>query len=155
MTPQSNIVEHFFGTSDSIGFSTIKPEVDIFRPCFLILSLESRPFRVERGVYRLFLKISGHMFFSNSLLEWYWFNIFKFILCLTIQFQPLISSLNDEEVSGSQITHFYQNWGFFGIFLVSTTSHSLGIIFSRSKKDEECDKKYIWRVASDRCMSWL
>ena len=55
VTPQSNIVEHFLETSGAICFSTIKPEVDIFRPCFLMLSLESRPFRVERGVYRLFL----------------------------------------------------------------------------------------------------
>ena len=28
-----------------------KPEVDIFRTFFLIFSLESLPFRVERGVY--------------------------------------------------------------------------------------------------------
>ena len=67
VTPQSNIVEHFFGTSDSIGFSMIEPEVDIFWLCFVILSLESRPFRVEREVYRLFLNnFRFYRFFADK-----------------------------------------------------------------------------------------
>ena len=48
-------------------FSTIEPEVDIFRSCFLILSLESRPFRVEREVYRLFLNnFRFYRFFADK-----------------------------------------------------------------------------------------
>ena len=36
-------------------FSAVKPEVGIFRVWFLIFSSESRPLRVETGVFRLFL----------------------------------------------------------------------------------------------------